>query len=59
MVDELTRVLAENGDMDVSISIAKRATDPADQGYLASEPTVIIVEKYDEGNEVSVRDWPY
>lgn len=59
LIDELTRIFAANGDMAVTISIAKRPTDPTDQSYLISEPTIVIFEGFEEGNEVSIRDWPY
>lgn len=65
LINALQAVVAEHGDIPVNISCSipkpreEMSAPIIKQGYVLSEPQFIVVETYDAGSEVSIRDWPY
>lgn len=59
LAKELACLVEEHGDCEVNISIKQRPDDPQSQGYLMSEPSFVVFEPAEDGDQVSIRDWPY
>ncbi len=64
LAKELEHIIATSGDYELNISCAK--PQPEDetevlrqQRYLISSPLFVVLDDYETGPEISIRDWPY
>ncbi|KKM06637.1 hypothetical protein LCGC14_1741950 [marine sediment metagenome] len=58
IVKELQSIIENEGDLDVDVSVAKQP-EITDQQYLVADARFVIVEPYEKGTRISIRDWPY
>lgn len=60
LIKELTSLVEEHGDADISISCQRQPiADKEESQHYISIPSFVIYERYDEGPEIMIRDWPY
>jgi hypothetical protein len=57
LIRDLQAVVEEHGDCVVNISTTAKPTE--EQDYVMAEPSYVVFEPSDDGNQVSIRDWPY
>ena len=60
LIKEVQRIVENEGDLDVDVSVAKQP-ETTNQQYLVADARFVLVEKYEEPEEkrISIRDWPY
>lgn len=59
IIKELRHIVDTEGNLEVSISVAKQPK-VTEQNYLVADARFVVVEGYEEEEPViSIRDWPY
>ena len=62
LVKESSAIIESDGDHEVNISCLKVGDSSEvarEQKYLTAFPSFVVVEGYEHGREISIRDWPY